>query len=179
MIRGHKHFPTRREKIWPTLQRLILISLGRRLVSGIHWVVWASAFGDLAMRQRSVTCVTRRLSMAESPWLHSLVTAHSQPNLSLGPMANCLLKALSPASLQGSSGMPFHLSQSSRYWYWSACSSRTVRAPANPRATCTTPRVGYQAIFRQSRVDVLSSYSTCLTHSIGSRRTKTKSVAVR
>merc|ERR1719484_460657 len=94
-------------------------------------------------------------------------------------MANCLSQALSLASPLGSSGMLFHLSESSKYWLPSEHSSRTARVRANPRATCTTQRAACRATSRQSKVFVLSSYSTYMTHSIGSRRTKTKSVAVR
>merc|ERR1719364_580435 len=75
--------------------------------------------------------------------------------------------------------MPFLLSESSKYWLPSERSSRTARVRANRRATCTTPRAASRATSRQSKVFVLSSYSTYMTHSIGSRRTKTKSVAVR
>merc|ERR1719269_56239 len=56
------------------------------------------SFGHLAMRQRSDTCVTRRLSMAGWQWLDSLVTSRSQRIWSLGPIPYCFLEVMSPAS---------------------------------------------------------------------------------
>merc|ERR1719393_351685 len=63
------------------------------------------SFGHLAMRQRSDTCVTRRLSMAGWQWLDSLVTSRVQRILSPIPLA-VMCQASSQASPLLSSGMP-------------------------------------------------------------------------
>jgi len=115
----------------PLWQETNPMFLCRLLVSEIHWVVWALTFGNEATI--GYLCHAEIISMAWSPWKNSFVLSHSQRIFSLGPMANSFSQVMSPASPLGSSGMPSHVSQSSRYLYSSVYSSHMEYA----RVICT------------------------------------------